>query len=79
MKKNPEISVIIPIYNGEKYLKECLDSVINQTFKDIEIICVNDGSTDDTSKILNFYSKKTIELLSLINPTVVQVPQETMR
>ena len=41
-----KVSVIIPIYNVEKYLRECLDSVINQTLKDIEIICVNDGSTD---------------------------------
>ena len=68
MKKNPEISVIIPIYNGEKYLKECLDSVINQTFKDIEIICVNDGSTDDTSKILNFYSKKDNRIIIINQP-----------
>ena len=45
---NPKISVIIPVYNVEKYLGECLDSVINQTLKDIEIICVNDGSTDNS-------------------------------
>ena len=42
------ISVIIPVYNVENYLKECLDSVMNQTFEDIEIICVNDGSTDNS-------------------------------
>lgn len=41
-----EVSVIIPVYNSENYLDECLDSVINQTFKDIEIICINDGSAD---------------------------------
>ena len=39
----PKISVIIPVYNVEKYLGECLDSIVNQTLKDIEIICVNDG------------------------------------
>lgn len=53
-----EISVIIPVYNVEKYLVECLDSVINQTFKDIEIICVNDGSTDSSLNILKKYQNK---------------------
>ena len=52
------ISVIIPVYNVEDYLEECLDSVCNQSFKDIEIICVNDGSTDMSPKILDDYVKK---------------------
>ncbi|MCW1366071.1 glycosyltransferase family 2 protein, partial [Campylobacter jejuni] len=43
------IGVVIPIYNVEKYLKECLDSVINQTYANLEIILVNDGSTDENS------------------------------
>lgn len=47
----PKISVIIPIYNVEKYIKECLSSVVNQTLKDIEIICVNDGSKDNSRDI----------------------------
>ena len=51
-----KISVIIPVYNVEKYLEECLDSVVNQTFEDIEIICVNDGSTDKSLEILNDYA-----------------------
>ena len=55
---NPKISVIIPVYNVEKYLGECLDSVINQTLKDIEIICVNDGSTDNSLFILKEYASK---------------------
>lgn len=50
------ISVIIPVYNVEKYLNECLDSVVNQTFSDIEIICVNDGSTDGSLSVLKEYS-----------------------
>ena len=53
----PKVSVIIPVYNVEKYLRECLGSVINQTFWDIEIICVNDGSTDNSLEILNEYAK----------------------
>ena len=56
--KAPKISVIIPVYNMEKYLNECLDSVISQTLKDIEIICINDGSIDNSLKILKEYEKK---------------------
>lgn len=56
--KAPKISVIIPIYNMEQYLNECLDSVISQTLKDIEIICINDGSIDNSLKILKEYEKK---------------------
>ena len=54
----PKVSVIIPVYNVEKYLKQCLDSVVNQTLKDIEIICVNDGSTDNSLEILEEYAQK---------------------
>lgn len=55
---NCKISVIIPIYNVENYLGECLNSVINQTYKNIEIICVDDGSTDSSLEILNEYRLK---------------------
>ena len=54
----PLISVIIPVYNVEKYLIECLDSVVNQTYKNIEIILINDGSTDNSGEICNKYSNK---------------------
>lgn len=54
---NPKVSIIIPVYNVERYLKECLDSAINQTLKDIIIICVNDGSTDSSLEILKEYAK----------------------
>ena len=56
-QKCPAISVLIPIYNVEKYLDECLDSVVNQTLKDIEIICLNDGSTDKSLDIIKKYAK----------------------
>ena len=53
-----KISVIVPVYNVRKYLSKCLDSLINQTLKDIEIICINDGSTDDSLKLLEEYAAK---------------------
>ena len=51
-----KISIIIPVYNAEKYLEKCLDSVVNQTYKNLEIICVNDGSKDNSLNILKKYS-----------------------
>lgn len=58
--KDPQIkiSVIVPVYNVEPFLEECLDSILNQTLKDMEIICVNDGSTDNSLTILERYAKK---------------------
>jgi len=53
----PKVSIVVPIYNVEKYLRQCLDSVVNQTLKDIEIICVNDGSTDNSLQILKEYAE----------------------
>lgn len=54
----PNVSVIIPVYNTSKYLKTALDSVLEQSLKNIEIICVNDGSTDISMEIINEYAKK---------------------
>ena len=51
-------SVVIPIYNIEKYISECIDSVLNQSYKNIEILLVNDGSEDNSQSICEFYSKK---------------------
>ena len=53
-----KISVIVPVYNVEKYLSQCLDSILNQTFKDFECICVNDGSTDNSLSVLQEYANK---------------------
>lgn len=55
---NPLISIIIPVYNGENYIKEAIDSALNQTYKNIEIIVVNDGSTDKTEEIAKSYKDK---------------------
>ncbi|MCR5207643.1 MAG: glycosyltransferase [Eubacterium sp.] len=56
--KRPGVSVIIPVYNVEKYLKQCLDSIAAQTFKDYELICVDDGSTDSSPEILKGYAAR---------------------
>lgn len=56
--QNPLISVIVPVYNSEKYLEKCLDSLIFQTYENLEIICVNDGSYDNSPSILKDYAKK---------------------
>lgn len=58
--KKPKFSIIVPVYNTEKYLKRCLDSIKSQTFKDYEVIIVNDGSTDNSSDIISKYSYKVI-------------------
>lgn len=64
----PKIAVVIPVYNVEPYLKECLDSVVHQTFKALKIICINDGSTDGSLKILREYEKN--------DPRVTVIDQE---
>lgn len=54
----PKVTIIVPAYNAEKYLKECLDSVVSQTLDDIEVLLINDGSTDATETIFNDYAKR---------------------
>ena len=58
MSNNPLITVIVPVYNVEKYLTRCVDSIINQTYKNLEIILVDDGSTDSSPAICDNYAKK---------------------
>lgn len=59
----PNLSIIIPVYNTEKYLKECIDSILNQNYSDFEIILVNDGSKDNSKKICEEYSKKDSRII----------------
>lgn len=54
----PKVSVVVPIYNVEKYLRQCLDSLVNQTLKELEIICVDDGSVDSSKEIIREYMQK---------------------
>jgi len=60
MLDNPKISVIMSVYNGERYLREAIDSILNQTFADFEFIIVNDGSKDSSPKIIRSYHDKRI-------------------
>ena len=55
MKSSPKVAIILPVFNTEKYLKECLDSIINQDYKNIIIYAIDDGSTDNSLNILNYY------------------------
>jgi len=64
----PKVSVIMSVYNGEKYLKEAIESILNQTFRDFEFIIVDDGSTDKTPEILNEYAKKDKRIKIITNP-----------
>jgi glycosyltransferase involved in cell wall biosynthesis len=67
-KTMPKISIVIPVYNVEKYLAECLDSVLAQTLTDIEIICVNDGSPDRSAEILDEYARKDSRIVAVHQP-----------
>lgn len=60
---NPKVTVVVPVYNVERYLRECLDSIVNQTLKEIEIVVVNDGSTDNSLSIAQEYAKKDARIV----------------
>ncbi len=61
---NPTISVVMPVYNGAKYLKEAIESVLNQSFKDFELILINDGSTDSSESIIKSFDEPRIVYLN---------------
>lgn len=64
----PKVSIIVPIYNVERYLQECLESLVTQALQDIEIICVNDGSTDRSLEILQCYASKDSRIKVINKP-----------
>ena len=66
--KNPIISIIIPVYNVEKYLERCVNSLVNQTFKEIEILLVNDGSTDNSGALCDEFAKKYDNVRAIHKP-----------
>lgn len=65
MAENPIISVIVPIYNAERYLRECIESILSQSFTDFELILVDDGSTDSSASICDEYSSKDERVVTL--------------
>ena len=64
-QRQPLVSIIVPVYNVEKYLSRCINSIINQTLKNIEIILVNDGSTDNCGKIIDEYAKQDERIVAI--------------
>lgn len=64
-RNNAMVSVIIPVYNSEKYIGKCLESVLNQTYKNIDIIVINDGSTDNSQEIINTYKSKYQNIIAI--------------
>ncbi len=62
--KNPKVTVLMSVYNGEKYLQEAIDSILGQTFKDFEFLIINDGSTDKTAEILESYNDPRIRIIN---------------
>lgn len=70
------ISVIVPVYNVENYLGNCVDSILNQTYKNLEIILIDDGSTDTSGKICDNYSHKNSNITVIHKKTAVFPMQE---
>ena len=75
MNDYPEISVFMPVYNGEKYLRQSIDSVLNQTFENFELVCVDDSSSDKSFQILQEYEKKDARVIVLQKENGGNVPK----
>ena len=67
MEISMRFSIIVPVYNVEKYVKKCLESIVNQTYRDYEVIIVNDGSTDGSIRIVNQFIEEDPNRIRLIN------------
>lgn len=64
----PKVSVIVPIYGVEKFLRECVDSILSQTLKDIEIILIDDGGKDNCPQIIDEYAQKDERIVAIHKP-----------
>ncbi len=74
---SPRLSIIVPIYNTAPWLRRCLDSLCNQSLRDLEIICVNDGSTDESDSILEEYAARDPRIHIISLETVASRPLAT--
>lgn len=72
----PLISIIIPVYNIERYLRTCIDSILQQSFRNFELILVDDGSTDSSGAICDFYSQADSRVVSFLKRMKVSALQE---
>ena len=63
--KNPVLTIAMPTYNAERYIGEAIESVLNQTFRDFELLIINDGSLDDTHSVVSLYKDARIRLINL--------------
>jgi len=77
MTNFPKVSVVMPVYNGEKYLEESIDSILNQTFTDFEFIIVNDGSSDQSEEIIRNCQKKDDQIHLITNPNNLGIAEAT--
>lgn len=78
MDSSKKISVCLPFYNIEPYVRRCLDSVLGNTYQNLEVICVNDGSTDGTSSLLHEYAEKDSRVIVIDKKTEVLFRRETL-
>lgn len=77
MKDSPKVSVVMPVYNGERYLQESIESILNQTFNDFEFLIVNDCSTDQSEEIIRRYANKDNRIHLIINPKNLGIAEAT--
>ena len=73
-----EISILVPVYNVEKYLESCLDSILDQIFTDFEVICIDDGSTDKSGDILDAYALNDTRI-KVIHKVMIQLKEICIR